>query len=212
MIGKLVLVCPIGQLDITECDIMDRESDSELDEMLDSDYYPSSNESQSELNPVTTFKIGTIYKITSTGTDKIYIGSTVNPAKRWALHKSQYKKGTLDCMSKLILQHGNYTFTKLTQCKFTHIEQLRALEYKIMKLYKDKIVNIGGTKDSRSPEYIKASNAKLNAKWNATNNARWNPITSKATYKCECCNQEMKNTYKYTHNKTAKHLKNLKPT
>ena len=201
MIGKLEL--PYAELGITECDIMDREPDAELDAILDDEYYPSSDDTNDK------FKIGTIYKITSTGTDKIYIGSTVNPAKRWALHKSQYKKGTLECMSKLILQYGGYTFTELAKCKFTDIEQLRALEYKIMKVYKDKIVNIGGTKDSHSPEYIKASNAKLNAKWNATNNARWNPITSKKLYKCECCNQEMKNTYKYAHNKTAKHLAKL---
>jgi hypothetical protein len=33
-----------NELEIISCDIYDRESDSELDEMLDSEYYPSSDE------------------------------------------------------------------------------------------------------------------------------------------------------------------------
>ena len=48
---------------------------------------------------------GTIYKITSSMTPKIYIGSTIQPLhKRFQRHKNNYKYNE-SCTSKIILQY-----------------------------------------------------------------------------------------------------------
>jgi predicted GIY-YIG superfamily endonuclease len=179
-------------LEITTCDIFDREADSELDEMLDSEYYPSSEDEPD-------FKVGSVYMISASGTDKVYVGSTVNPSKRWSEHKSRFKTGTCKCTSKFILEYGNYTFTILSQQKFTTTKALRDIEYQVMKQYEGRLVNkvkqtfckVDG--DSKSRDYIKAvSDYKTTLK-----------------YTCECCNKELATRHKSTHLKTKKHLTNL---
>lgn len=188
-----------NKLEITTCDIFDRESDEELDMMLDSEYYPtSSDESSSEEEP--DFKCGFVYMISSTGTDKVYIGSTINPASRWSHHKSNFNKGVGKCTSKFILEYGNYTFTVLAQLKFTTTLALKAIELQVMKQYEGRLVNkqrnifskVAG--DSKNPEYKKAVSD--------------NRTTLK--YTCECCNKELAYRHKSTHAKSPKHLDNLK--
>ena len=80
------------KLIITESDPFDRESDSELDEMLNEEYYPSSedeessdaetSDSEEDEEPKPLERTGVIYRLTAEGCDKVYIGSTVNLKKR----------------------------------------------------------------------------------------------------------------------------------
>lgn len=180
------------ELKITTCDIFDRESDEELDRILDPEYYPSSCDEEEEPN----FKIGYIYMISSTGTDKVYIGSTTNPKTRWLHHKNKANK----CMSRFIIEYGNYTFTILSQQKYTTDLALRIIERQVMKQYDGRLINKSGTifskmvGDSKSPEYKKAVSD--------------NRTTLK--YTCTCCNKELASRHKSTHAKSTKHLDNLK--
>jgi hypothetical protein len=198
--------------------------------MLDSEYYPTSEDEvyfsddtsvyedtsdseESDLEEYSTKhkpvetpskQIGTIYKISSTGTDKVYIGSTINPKNRWSVHRSEFKKGTLTCMSKLIFEYGNATFTELAQIKFNDQTELLELERTVMKQYDGKCVNKMGNRlskkvgDSRSPEYIKASNAITNKKWNDKFN--------KQKKYCEYCKKEVAYKGYSEHTKTARHI------
>jgi hypothetical protein len=189
---------------------MDRESDSELDAMLDSDYFPScsDDDSDDEESDLEDYKpkqtIGTIYAITSTGTDKVYIGSTKNPNARWTKHKNQFKNGTLECMSKLVMKYGNATFTELAQIKYTNYIELVTMERIIIKQYGSKCVNKSGTifskevGDSKSPEYIKAANN------------HHSKIHNQKHWYCDCCKKEMFKRNMYSHIKTNKHIKNIK--
>ena len=166
------------ELEITTFDETEREYDSEIAILEDSEYYPSSCD-ESELN----FKVGSIYMISSTGTDKVYIGSTINPAQRWSAHKSEYKKGVSRCTSRFILEYGNYTFTILSQIKYTTEEALRDIERQIMKQYTERLVN-------------KHYNC------NDSNKAA-------STYTCNYCNKELNKRCKSLHNKSKKHIANI---
>jgi predicted GIY-YIG superfamily endonuclease len=175
------------ELKITTFSEEDMEHDSELENMLDSDYYPSDDEHD--------FKVGSVYMISSTGTDKVYIGSTINPKGRWSCHKSKANK----CMSRFIIEHGNYAFKIIAQMRYTSDLALRIIERQIMKQYVGRLINKSGTifskevGDSRSPECIKRNSDFHNQK----------KIT------CECCNKELRLTNKNHHNKTKKHIANL---
>lgn len=187
------------KLVITESDPFDRESDSELDEMLNEEYYPTSEDEESsdaetsdseedESKPLE--RTGIIYRLTAEGCDKVYIGSTVNLKNRISLHKTQFKKGIIKCSSKLIMAYGNYTFTEIASLLYTDIKQLRRLEADIILEHGDKVVNIQGTKDRHTKDYMKDYNKEYNSK----------------RILCECCKKEILLKNKIRHSKTKKHI------
>ena len=194
------------ELEFTTADIFDRESDSELDEMLDSEYYPSSSDaetsdSEEESKPLE--RTGVIYRLTAEGCDKCYIGSTVNLKTRISLHKSTFNKGVNMCSAKLIMAYGNYTFTEIASLLYTDIKQLRRLEADIILEHGDKVVNICGTKNSYSKESSKVRQEKANYK-------AYQKEYKKQKYYCECCKKEISLPNKKQHFKTNKHISKSK--
>ena len=84
---------------------------------------------------------GTIYKITSSATPKIYIGSTIQPLhKRMQRHKYNYTKNE-SCTSKLILQYEDAKIEELHILECESIKELRDKEREFVMLHKDIAVN-----------------------------------------------------------------------
>jgi len=148
--------------------------------------------------------IGTVYKISSGLTDKIYIGSTIRSvAKRFQAHKTQYKRKLLRCTSKVLFDLGDVSITELACCKFNNKQELRDIEYSIMKQYSDLCVNFQGTKDRKSPDYCKkwhALHPKTKEQIFEHNNSR------PKTKHCDICNKDIGYTSFSKHTKTKKHL------
>ena len=134
-------------------------------------------------------QVGFIYKISSKFSDMIYIGSTIQtPIRRYSKHKSDFKKGVLRCTSKILLELGDTEFTELVSCNFTNKQELRDLEYQVIKQYGNKSLNIQGIKESLTPEY-KAKHYQKK-------------------FYCEKCNKEYYFANKQKHLRTDRHLKN----
>jgi hypothetical protein len=145
--------------------------------------------------------IGTIYKISSGLTNKIYIGSTtLSVAQRFSQHKSRFNKKILNCTSKVLFDFGDVTVTELACCKFNNKQELRDIEYSIMKQYGDLCVNINGTKDCRSSDYRKQYRA-LHPLSVVNDN-----LKRPQTRHCETCNKEVAYAHFSRHTKTKKHL------
>ena len=137
--------------------------------------------------------IGIVYKISSPYTDLIYIGSTLNPARRWTIHKNEFKSGKAQCCnSAKVLLFGDCSFTELACCKITTRKQLVDIEIQIMKQYPN-CVNKMQLQDSKSMAYRKIKNDKATLK----------------TYFCETCNIELKYNSKSRHVKRSQHLLKL---
>ena len=203
------------KLVITESDPFDRESDSELDEMLNEEYYPSSedeessdeetSDSEDEEEPKPLEKTGVIYRLTAEGCDKCYIGSTVNLKNRIAVHKHYFKKGILDCTSRLIMKYGNYTFSEIASLIYTDIKQLRRLEADIILEHGDKVVNICGTKNSK--KYQKDYMKDYKKEYYNKNKDSIKDYRKKRIF-CDCCKKNILLATKARHFKSKKHIKN----
>ena len=84
---------------------------------------------------------GTIYKITSSMTPKIYIGSTTQPLhKRMQRHKYNFNNDE-SCTSKIILQFEDAKIEELHILECESIRELRAKEHEFVMLHKDIAVN-----------------------------------------------------------------------
>ena len=148
--------------------------------------------------------LGTIYKISCPNTDKVYIGSTVNPTKRWYKHRYEFKHGnTKACMSKLILEYGNAEFTELAQMKYTDKIELKKMEIEIMKQYEGKYVN----------NYVNAFSSRdaavqfHNNKRSKESIKKYNDLKIGVKILCLKCNKEQSYKHFSRHNKTCKILK-----
>lgn len=89
------------------------------------------------------YENGKIYKLTSTNTDQIYIGSTtITLYMRFAIHKSQYKK-LITCSSKKLFELGedDVKIELIKNFPTTNSIELKKEEMRIMKEY-DNTVNI----------------------------------------------------------------------
>lgn len=87
------------------------------------------------------YKNGKIYKIISSNTEDIYIGSTTLAlSKRLSKHKSCIKAGKY-ISSKLVIDHGNYRIILVEDCPCDNKEQLIQREQYYLDLYKDICVN-----------------------------------------------------------------------
>ena len=89
------------------------------------------------------YKNGKIYKIVSDLTDKIYIGSTVQPLyKRYHEHNSHSKKGIVNCTSAELIKLGETRIELIEDYPCERKEQLNAREGYYIKLNKDICVNV----------------------------------------------------------------------
>jgi hypothetical protein len=89
---------------------------------------------------------GFIYKIESTLTDKIYIGSTTKKIEyRLTQHKYDYKRfidGRFHNISSFeIIKLGNANITLIEECDFNSIVELQTRERFHIELNKDKCIN-----------------------------------------------------------------------
>jgi hypothetical protein len=87
------------------------------------------------------YQNGKIYKITSPSTDKIYIGSTVQPLnKRFINHKSCYNRG-LNKSSGKIIQYDDCQIELIEEYPCNTKNELEHREQYYMNLYKELLVN-----------------------------------------------------------------------
>tara|TARA_R110000868_G_scaffold46066_7_gene152450 strand:+ start:2363 stop:2818 length:456 start_codon:yes stop_codon:yes gene_type:complete len=85
--------------------------------------------------------IGTVYKISSAQTPKVYIGSTIQSLnKRFQRHK-QNCKYNMSCSSKEILQYNDATIEKLYDVEVETIKELRVIERNEVIANNDIVVN-----------------------------------------------------------------------
>lgn len=85
---------------------------------------------------------GKIYKITSLHTDKIYIGSTIQPLCKRLWAHSQYVKGNKYMASSDIVKLGDYKIILIHNFSCSCREELFAEEQRVMDTYdKNKLVN-----------------------------------------------------------------------
>lgn len=154
------------------------------------------------------YQNGKIYKIITSKSDDIYIGSTASPtlAIRLAQHIYSYKywkNGTSgNCSSyDLFEKYGSETCSIILietyPCKSR--DELRMREEYHRKKY-DTSINIykaHRTKDEYRLEQLEKSR-------------KMNPIYNKRKYHCIWCDNTMLNTNKYRHKKSNDHLDNKK--
>jgi len=138
---------------------------------------------------------GKIYKLTSSQTDKVYIGSTITSLNvRFSNHKSHYKSWLKSKMDKItsydLLQ---YEDVKIELIKEFPCETKKELDREEGKLIlENNCVNkcvVGRTKK----EYVEANKEKINE-------------MRKEKFTCEC-GGNYTYTHKSQHFKTKKHLK-----
>jgi hypothetical protein len=145
---------------------------------------------------------GTIYKITSSATPKIYIGSTIQPLHiRFLRHKYSFKNNK-SCTSKLILQYEDANIEELHILECESIKELRAKEQEFITLHKNVAVNISGTKNSQSKEYkkkyLKENQKEYQKEYRSTEEYK---VKRNTQVQCECCDKT------YTRSNKSAHMK-----
>ena len=156
-----------------------------------------------------------IYKISSTKTDKFYIGST-NNKYRFAEHKSRYKKGLLAENSKKLFNLGieycSFEIIETFICD-TFEEQLIKEQYYLDK-FKDNIVNIcrakGLSKKEQTKRYYDNNRDKiLEYQKRPEIKERYNELEKerqKVYYNCSVCNKQVRIRNKYRHVNQKTHI------
>ena len=88
--------------------------------------------------------------VSSPNTDKVYIGSTVQSlTARFARHKAVSNH----TRSVIIIAAGDAKITELFKFETCTVQELRDKEYEYIQQYKDKLVNLKETKNSKSKDY-----------------------------------------------------------
>ncbi len=174
---------------------------------------------------------GKIYSIRSYQTDKIYIGSTVQPLhKRLHKHRSQYKKyeeGKSTITSFEILKYDDNYIELLEEYACTNSNQLHRREGELIRQYANIAVNFrieGRTvKEYMAEPEIKERYSVNRQKYYEKNYDHMNDqskqyytenkeriLTARTenTYTCEC-GSSLTHVSKPRHNRSAKHLKYL---
>ena len=156
-----------------------------------------------------------IYKISSSKTDKIYIGST-NNKYRYSEHLSRYKRGLLTENSKKLFNLG------IDECSFEIIEtficdnfneQLDKEQYYLDK-FKDCIINQnrakGLTKKEQTKRYYDNNREKiLKYQQEPKQKEQFKKLENerqKEYYHCSICNKEVRKRNKSRHEKSKRHI------
>jgi hypothetical protein len=169
---------------------------------------------------------GQIYKIISSNTEKIYIGSTILPLDlRFSLHKSSKKK----CTSMHIINEGNASIKLICEYPCKNKIELELEENRWMLALREEgfeVVNkctpgayaaAGGSKEYKK-EYCKANNEKIIKQKAEYYKANKEKITKqKAEYnknrrprfKCICCNKDYPSANLKIHQQTVKYNRNM---
>ena len=180
---------------------------------------------------------GQIYKVVSSNTEKIYIGSTILPLDlRFSLHKS--KK---NCTSMHIINEGNASIELMYEYPCKNKTELEKEEGRMMcDLREDgldvtndrtagAIAAAGGIKEYKKEyqkankeyhkeydkEYYKANREKAleyrkeYRKANKEKIAEYNK-NRRPRFKCICCNKDYPNDKLKRHQQTAKYINNMK--
>jgi len=131
-------------------------------------------------------KLGYIYKLSAPDTDKIYIGSTCNPKKRFDQHKRNYNYNG-NTSSKVIMGYSGVKMDILESLYFDDKKDLHLREYHHIVENIDNIVNKHHPTRT-SAEYYQDNKDKLNSH-------------SNTVVICEHCNKS------YTLRNKSRHLK-----
>ena len=160
---------------------------------------------------------GTIYKITSSMTPKIYIGSTIQPLhRRFKNHKNDAKRS--NCSSSFLFQFEDVKIEELHILECESIKELRAKEQEFITLHKDVVVNkhLLDTKENvrkniQKKLYEKYKNENPNyskehyEKHKEYQKKYWSTEEYKAKrnekVKCECCDKTYTSSNKSWHMK-----------
>ena len=179
---------------------------------------------------------GKIYKITSSNTEKIYIGSTILPLEvRFSVHKS-----SKDCSSRYIINEGNASIELMYEYPCKNKPELESEEARMMQACRKKgfeVVNkytpgaiaAAGGKLEYDKEHNKANKEKLaeyNKEYCKANKEKIKKRKAeyykankekKAEYKrnlpkivCECCNKEFNKPHLRIHKTSKKYINNMK--
>ena len=162
---------------------------------------------------------GQIYKVVSSNTEKIYIGSTILTLKeRFRIHKS--KK---DCSSMHIINEGNASIELMYEYPCKNKTELEKEEGRMMcDLREDGLdvingrtagaIAAAGSRKEYDKQYFKANKEKIKEYYKANKEkikkrkAEWYKNTPR--YQCECCNKEFIKIER--HKKTKKYINNMK--
>lgn len=137
-------------------------------------------------------KTRTVYILSSALTPKVYIGST---CKKLSRRLSHHKSNHSECKSREIIELGEYKISPLCVIENCTQKEIELKEKDFIFCFKDICVNILGTKDSYSKDYV--TPYKLdgrNKEWQRTKND------------CSICGGKYTNSSKGKHFKTKKHL------
>lgn len=101
-----------------------------------------------------------LYKITNTENNKIYIGQTNDPARRWSGHKSAAKYRGEQVITRAITKYGHdkFTFEVIVSCQtqsdVDYLEEAVIQQYDARNKTVGYNVDIGGRTSPRTPEII----------------------------------------------------------
>ncbi len=155
-----------------------------------------------------------VYKISSTKTDKIYIGST-NNKYRFSEHKSRYKKGLLCESSKYLFDLGieycSFEILEEFDCE-TFNEQLTK-EQEYLDKFKDITINKVNAKSvlTSKEKYLKYRDNKLQYQRDNKDHIAKKEKERQTVYElCEVCNKQVKHRNMSRHKKSKLHINNIK--
>tara|TARA_R110002096_G_scaffold30231_2_gene90347 strand:- start:8075 stop:8572 length:498 start_codon:yes stop_codon:yes gene_type:complete len=159
-----------------------------------------------------------IYKISSSKTDKIYIGST-NNKYRYSEHTSRYTKGLLCENSKKLFDLG------IDECSFEIIETFKCNSYEeqldkeqyYLDKFKDTVINQnrakGLPKKEQNKRYYDNNREKIikyqNDPKQVEQRNKLEKERQKVYYHCSTCNKEVKKRNKARHEKQKTHINAL---
>jgi hypothetical protein len=157
-----------------------------------------------------------VYKIESSKTDNIYIGSTNNKF-RYCEHTSKYKRGCLCESSKYLFDLGiefcSFHILEEFECE-TYDEQLEKEQYYLDK-YKDVIINKQRAKrhpDARNLDYQRYKEKKREYQNKPVNKERFKLREKERQLiyiHCKVCDKQVKKRNMCRHIKQKVHLKNI---
>ena len=159
--------------------------------------------------------LGVIYKVSSSASNRVYIGSTGSEdiKKRLRSHERAWRSWRAgkypSCAVFKIFEDGDYKIEALETVTSTDGITLREREAYYYRLFGDAVVN------ARNPHQTKAE--RKEQQHNAHRKRYSDPDVRKArleyqamVVRCEVCNEDGRLGQRARHNKSLKHLANLK--
>jgi hypothetical protein len=146
---------------------------------------------------------GIVYKISSPSTDKIYIGSTIQPINyRFSYHKGKYNT----CSSKEIINYKNAIIEPIEEIEYNTLFDLRKRERYYIDLNREKCVNI--VIPNKTDKEINDANKARHKQYRLDNSDYLKRVRNEK-YICEC-GGEYSYSNKQRHIKTKLHQDFLK--